>query len=216
MNAKLLFVALLAAALPLHAAPEVDPAAKMREQLRSTMLQLRKAQTDAANAQVAQAASDTKVRELEDKVKQLEARNVSLAKQADVDKTAAEETTAKLNGKLAERENRIHQYSEALAKWKDGYEKAAAVAREKEDERAALSSEAIVLKRTIADREAKNIALFNTANEILDRLQNYALGKALVAREPFIGTSRLKVENLVQGYKDRIVENRISSSAPKP
>ena len=126
------------------------------------------------------------------------------------------ESIATLNDKLADREKRIVQFSEALEKWKTGYQKAAEVARTKEDERAKLASEAIVLKRTIADREAKNIALFNTSNEILDRFENYALGKALSAREPFIGTTRVKVENLVQGYKDKILDNRISAATPKP
>ena len=68
----------------------------------------------------------------------------------------------------------------------------------------------------MADRETKNIALFNTSTEILERFENYALGKALGAREPFISTTRVKVENLVQGYKDRIVENRIAATGDKP
>jgi hypothetical protein len=89
------------------------------------------------------------------------------------------------------------------------------VARTKEEERAQLASEAIVLKRTVADRETKNIALFNTSTEILERFENYALGKAIGAREPFISTTRVKVENLVQGYKDRIVENRIAATNDK-
>ena len=69
---------------------------------------------------------------------------------------------------------------------------------------------------TVADRETKNIALFNTSTEILDRFESYALGKAISAREPFIGTTRVKVENLVQGYKDRILDNRIEAAAKHP
>ena len=72
-------------------------------------------------------------------------------------------------------------------------------------------------RSTIKDTAfAELMALFNTAIEILDRFQNYALGKALQAREPFIGTTRVKVENLVQGYKDRILDNRIAAPAKKP
>jgi DNA repair exonuclease SbcCD ATPase subunit len=180
------------------------------------MLQLRKAQTDTANAQALQTVAENRSKELDAKVASLEKRIEALAKQANSDKTAAEENIAALNNKLAERESRIAQYSEALEKWKQGYEKAAAVAREKEDERAKLASEIIVLKRIVADREAKNIALFNTANDILDRFENYSLGKALGAKEPFIGKSRVTVENLVQGYKDRIIDNRISAEKSKP
>ncbi len=49
-----------------------------------------------------------------------------------------------------------------------------------------------------------------------DRYEGYSLGKALAAREPFIGTTRVKVENLVQGYKDKILDNRIAAPADKP
>ena len=198
-----------------HAAEAADPTQKLREQLRSVMLQLRTAQTEAANAQTAQAAADKKATDLTAKIAELEKRNATLVKQSSTDKAIADESIATLNGKLAEREKRIAQYTEALAKWKAGYETAATLARTKEDERAKLAAEIIGHQRTIADRERKNIALFNTANEILNRYEGYALGKALAAREPFIGTTRVKVENLVQGYKDKILDNRISAPASK-
>jgi uncharacterized coiled-coil protein SlyX len=159
---------------------------------------------------------ESKSKDLEGKIADLEKRSAAMAKQANAEKIAAEESIATLNNKLADRDKRIVQMNEALAKWKDGYNKAAAVARTKEEERAQLASEAIVLKRTLADRETKNIALFNTSTEILERFENYALGKAITAREPFISTTRVKVENLVQGYKDRIIDNRIAATGDKP
>lgn len=215
---KLLFLplAFLAASLAATAAEAPDPAVKLREQLRSTLLQLRTAQTEAANFQAAQAAADAKTKDVEAKLAAAEARYTKLAKELNDDKAAAERSIAGLNNKLAEREKRIVEYNEALEKWKTGYQKAAEVARTKEDERAKLAEEAVVLRRTISDREAKNIALFNTANEILNRFENYALGKALAAREPFISTSRVKVENLVQGYQDKILEQRLNARTPKP
>ncbi len=217
MKLHLTFIALLFTVLPLHAAPnKADPTAQLRDQLRNTLLQLRKAQTDTANAQALQAVAENRSKELETKIADMDKRIETLAKQSNTDKAVAEESIAALNNKLAEREERIAQYTEALEKWKEGYQKAAAVAREKEDQRATLASEAIVLKRNVADRETKNIALFNTAIEILDRFESYSLGKAIGAREPFIGKSRVKVENLVQGYKDQIIGNRISAPQPKP
>jgi chromosome segregation ATPase len=213
---KRAFLTLIVFSASLHAAEEADPSVKLREQLRSTMLQLRTSQVEAANAQALQAAAEAKSKELEGKIADLEKRTAAMAKQANAEKIAAEESIATLNNKLADRDKRIVQMNEALAKWKDGYNKAAAVARTKEEERAQLASEAIVLKRTVADRETKNIALFKTSTEILERFENYALGKALGAREPFISTTRVKVENLVQGYKDRIVENRISAKNDTP
>lgn len=208
----LLFVAVFTSLA--GAAETADPSEKLHTQLRAVMLQLRSAQTESANAQAAQAAADQKNTELATKITELEKRNASLIQQATSDKAAADKTAAALTTKLAERDKRIVEYTAALEKWKSGYEQAAGVARAKEDERAKLAAEALELKRNIADRESKNIALFNTAIEVLDRFENYALGKALAAREPFIGRTRVKVENLVQGYKDKILDNRISAKKP--
>ena len=201
---------------PLCAAETADPAQKLQGQLRAALLQVRAAQTESANAQADKAAAEKKNADLTAKVTDLESRSASLAKQANADKAAADETIAKLNAKITASEKAIAQYKEVFEKCKADYQKAAELARTKEDERARLAAEIIVHRRTIADRERKNIALFNTAIEILDRFQNFALGKALQAREPFIGTTRVKVENLVQGYKDKIVDNRIAAPAKKP
>ena len=202
--------------IALRAAEPADPSQKLREQLRATLLQLRTAQTESSNAQADKAAAEKKAADLAAKMADLEKRNAALAKQSNADKVAADETSAKLNARIAAQEKTIGQYKEVLEKCKAEYQQAAGLARTKEEERAKLASEIIVHQRTIADRERKNIALFNTAIEILDRFQNYALGKALAAREPFIGTTRVKVENLVQGYKDKILDNRIAAPAKKP
>lgn len=199
-----------------YAAPEADPSLKLKEALRSTMLQLRKAQTDNANLQAAQFAAEAKQKELEAKIAELTKNCESLIKKSNADKAASEESISKLNNRLADRDQRIVQFNEALEKWKSGYQQAAEVARNKEIERAKLASQVVDLKNTVADREAKNISLFNTSIEILNRFENYALGKAITAREPFIGTTRVKVENLVQGYKDKIIDNRMDAPASKP
>jgi hypothetical protein len=204
---------LLFLASSLHAAEEVDPSVQLREQLRSVLLQLRTAQTDTANAKVAQTAAELKITAAEEEIKKLQAINGQLIKQANDDKAVAEETASNFNTRLEDREKRLVIYQEALEKWKAGYEKAAAVARSKEEERAALADQAIIDKRDIADLRRKNIALFNCSNEILDRYEGYSLGKALSAREPFIGTTRVKLENLVQGYKGKILDNRIAAPA---
>ncbi len=191
-----------------------DPSVKLREQLRGVTLQLRSAQTESANAQAVAAAAEQKLKNLSVKIEDLEKRNTTLVKQANTDKASTAESIEILEKKVVHRDKSLLLHKEALTKWKDGYGKAAAVATTKEDERAQLAAQLIASNRTLADRERKNIALFNTANEILDRYESYSLGKALQAREPFIGTTRIKVENLVQGYKDKILDNRIQAKKP--
>lgn len=190
--------------------------ARLREALKSTVLQLRTAQGETANAQAAAIAAEQKAKALEAKVAELEKRNTSLAKQVNDDKAASEKTIAGLNNRLADRDKRLAEYITALEKWKTSYEQVAQIAKSKEAERTKLSDDSIVLKRTLADRERKNLALFNLSNEILTRYQNFALGKSLAAKEPFIGNARVQVENQVQGYKDKILDNRLSAPPAKP
>ncbi|WP_367870914.1 phage major capsid protein [Luteolibacter sp. Populi] len=202
--------------LPFAVRAQDDGTARLREALKDVTLQLRTAQGETATAQAAAIAAEQKTKGLETKLADLEKRNAALAKQSNDDKAASEKTIAGLNNRLAEREKRLVEYIAALDKWKAGYEALAGAARAKEAEGAKFADEAIALKRTVADRERKNIALFNLSTEILDRYEGYALGKSLVAKEPFIGTARVQAENLVQGYRGKILDNRLNAPATKP
>ena len=41
------------------------------------------------------------------------------------------------------------------------------------------------------------------------RLENFSYGTALAAREPFVGATRVKLENEVQGYKDKLLDPKL-------
>ena len=205
---SLILTALL---LPLSGNAQEDDGARLREALKNTTLQLRSAQGETATAQAASIAAEQKAKALEAKVAELEKRNATLAKQSNDDKAASEKNIATLNNRLAEREKRLAEYIAALDKWKAAYQAAVTSAKKNDGEREKLAGEVVSLKNTVADRERKNIALFNVSNEILDRYQNYALGKSLAAKEPFIGNARVEIENHVQGYKDRILDHRIAA-----
>lgn len=209
-----LLPATLLVATPLaYGQQEADPSVRLREQLRAVTLQLRTAQTDAANARALQAASDQKVTALEEKNTTLQTNLTAAARRAEEDKETSDQKIATLGQQLEETNKNLTLHKEALVKWQAGYQKAAATANTREEQRAALASELTEARRLIADRERKNIALFNTATEILDRYEKHSLGRAISAREPFIGTTRVKVENLVQDYKDQILDQRVAAPA---
>lgn len=205
-----LALAFASTALAQEASPEE---AKLREQLKATALQLRAAETEKANALATFAAEQAKSAALQKEIDGLNAKLTAETKRASEEKLASEEAIAKLRDTVTGRENRLKEYSVALEKMKYAYNQVATTAMKKEEERAALFNENLSLKNTIADRERKNLNLYKTSLEILDRYENYALGKALSAREPFIQKTRVTVENQVQGYKDTIIDNRIT--APK-
>ncbi|MBC7980127.1 MAG: phage major capsid protein [Armatimonadetes bacterium] len=208
MKLLLISLALIATA----SAQEISPAElKLREQLRSTALLLRAAETEKANALATFAAEQAKTMALQKEIDDLNGKLTTQTKRSSEDKLASEQAIAELNDKIIGRESRLKEFSAALEKWKAAYQKAAQTAQTKESERADLANEKLTLKNTVADRERKNLNLYKTSLDILDRYENYALGKALSAREPFIQKTRVTIENQVQSYKDSIIDNRISA-----
>lgn len=187
---------------------------RMRESLRTTMTQLQAAEAEKAALQAAQAESEQKIKDLTAEVE-------SMKKKMAAEKTASDKAVFDLNSKIANQtqelavqKQNLGKLGETLEKWKVGYNQAAGLARSKESERARLQSKAIVLERTVADRETKNAELFRVANEILSRYENFGLGRALLAREPFVGVTRVKLENLVEGYRDRILDSKVRPGEP--
>lgn len=190
--------------------------ARLREGMRNAMLQLRDAQNQVATLQATQADLEREKGELGEKLKELTAQLDNLAKQSAVQKEAADKAIKDLNAKVTDKDSQVARLTEALEKWKAGYNQVVNIARTKEAERARLETEGILLQRKVEDREAKNLELFQVSNEILTRYEKFSLGDALAAKEPFIGTTRVKLENLVQGYQDKILTSRVTPGEPLP
>lgn len=194
----------------LRAADQANsPEERLRGLLRSTMLQLRDAQNQVATLQTAQTESEKEKKALSDRVDEL-------TKQAAADKDSSTKTIADLNTKVADQNTFISQLKDALEKWKATYNQAVTVANTKEAQRARLESQVIVLQRRIDDAETKNLALYNIGKEVLGRYQKFGLGTAITAREPFVGITRVKLENLVQDYSDKLNDQTIKSGDSQP
>lgn len=179
-----------------------SPEERLRGMLRSTMLQLRDAQNQVATLQGAQTESDKEKKALSDRLDEL-------TKQATADKDAATKSIADLNAKVTDQNTSITQLKNALDKWKEAYNKAVEVANTKETQRAKFESQAILLQRRVENDEAKNLALYKLGKEVLDRYEKFGLGTAITAREPFVGTTKVKLENLVQDYSDKLLDQTV-------
>jgi hypothetical protein len=93
-------------------------------------------------------------------------------------------------------------------KWQAAYRQSHDDAGVAEAERAKLADDKLVLERRVAYLETKNVALFKLGNEILGRYQDFSLGNALTSKEPFVGVTRVKLENLIQDYQDKLLDQR--------
>ncbi len=199
-----------------HAEPAAgpDPAiAKMREQLKTTMLQLRTAQGDAATLQAAKDEAEAANKDLKAKLEQ------ALKNSAD-DKARTDKDSADAKAKIADQEARLVKANESLKQWQDAFKKMESTAQGKENDRARLADEVIKLDRKALDRENKNLELYQLGKEILTRYENYGLGRALLSKEPFTGLSKVKLETLVQDYKDKLQDAKVkpndAQAKPKP
>lgn len=186
--------------------------AKLREQLRSTMLQMRTLQGERDTLGAMKTQLETEKTTL---VGQVEA----MGKQLAVDKDASDKALAELREKSAAQATEMAGLRESLEKWKVSQKQAATLAQKKEADRAKLAQEKIELERVVTDQRTKNLAMFKIGNEVLSRYEKFGLGTAISAREPFIGTTRVKLENLVQDLGDKLAEQRIkpevkAASAP--
>jgi hypothetical protein len=59
--------------------------------------------------------------------------------------------------------------------------------------------------------------MYRLGNEVLDRYAQFGLGTALAAREPFVGITKVKFQNLVQDYQNKLTDQTIrpdESSTP--
>jgi chromosome segregation ATPase len=196
MKAKLLTLPLFTCLLLSGNISRADDA-RLKETVRALTVRLRADETRLNTLAGDKAELEQQKKTLTDKV-------TALTKQAADDKATIDTLTSKASDQGKE----LLQTKEALGKWKAGYEKLAAAAQKSEGERSKLAEESILLKRRVEDLETKNLALFNLGNEILTRYEKFGLGDAVAAREPFTGIARVKLENLVQGYQDKLADQR--------
>jgi chromosome segregation ATPase len=174
---------------------------KLRENLRSTMLQLRTIQGERDALQAEKVQSDQEKKALNEKVE-------TLIKQSIADKDAADKSIAELKTRTLDHVTEIAQLKDTMEKMKAALKKTTDLANATEAKRAKLAEDVILLKRTVAEREAQNRELFKTGNEILTRYEKFGLGTALSAREPFTGLTRVKLQNLVQDYQDKLLDQK--------
>ncbi len=193
---------LLVSAGVLGAAGSGDPEAdRLRSMLRDATVQLRAAQSDLANLQ----ATQTTLAQEKDNAS---AKYDRVVKEVVAERATNEKTIAELRAELSTQKALAARLGEELARAKMDGDQAVRAHVAAEARCVRLTNENKALQRRLADREAKNLALFLIGNEILTRYEDFSLGKALAAKEPFVGRTRAKLETLVQDYQDKLLDQR--------
>ncbi len=204
-------------------AADTSEADKLREQLRSTVMQLRELQDQqaAAKATVAPppAPAGADAAALRAKLAAAQARLRAVQRGA-ADAAAARADAEKAKADLAALQTSTAAAQAELDKFKAAFAQAADQARATSAERDQLKLQ-LATERTIAQTcKAKNDRLTTFAEGLLNRYNHITLGEKLVAREPVIGFTRVRLENIAQDREDTIraarCDPRVDSLPAKP
>ncbi|MEX1117956.1 MAG: hypothetical protein WEB60_04100, partial [Terrimicrobiaceae bacterium] len=181
---------------------EDEVTAKLREALRGVTIQLRDAQGQIANLQATEITNKAEIEKLATEVKKLNAQSIE-------ERNASANAISELNNNLLEKEAENTGHRAALEKWRKDYGSAIERARKAENARDKNAGQILNLERLVNDQRAQNVRMYLVGQDILKRYDKFWFGDALLAREPFVSTTKVKLQNLAQDGHDKLLAARI-------
>jgi chromosome segregation ATPase len=167
---------------------------RLREALRTATVQMRQLEDQRAALQAKVADAD---------------REKAAAKaQIDAAKAEVRQTEKQYREAVDEFNKRLAERDTTLEKWKTAYEEAAGVARDKDAARAKFEGEAAAYKASTKSCVAKNGQLIQAGHDLLQRYQTLTVGEIIVAHEPMLGLRRVEIQNAIQDFKDKILDQK--------
>lgn len=187
------FILFFLATVAVVSAADTDVETQLREGLRNTMLQLRDAQAKTAEMEAAMVQSQLEAEKLKKDISALqdqlvEERNVAANLRTELDE-------AKANASLQ---------AAKLAKWETDYRALIGQTRKLQQALGESRGRNTKLERLAAEQQVKTAELRAIGDEILDRYSRHSLGTTFLAREPFVGINRAKLQTIVQDLETRL------------
>lgn len=182
-----------------HADPVVD---RMRDQLRQTILQMRQLEDEnlSLKAKLAHAAPAAPAPVVVAKVNTAELKQLREA--ARLEKARADE----MQGKVSEVMARLEQLQHSLAQ-------AGNAARSQQQASQNLDSQLKAAAQKTQLCEDGNKQLAALAGEVLDQYRRQSFWQAMRAHEPVTGLYRVRLENAVQDYQNKMANATLASTA---
>jgi small-conductance mechanosensitive channel len=201
MRARIL---ILSAALLAPALAQADSTTEtaLRAALQQATTQIAALENQVANLQAAQAPDTAMIEALKAQVQTLQ-KGGATAGPAAAAKPVNDAEVAALRHQLSLKDA-------ALAKSQQAAAANAATADQKTAQSAQLTSQLAARDATINSCDAKNAALFKLGNQILDAFSHKDdVFAAIGNHEPFIGFSRVQLQNIVQNDQQTMLDNQI-------
>lgn len=176
------------------------------------------AQSEADRLRDALRQMTAQVRSLEDQRTGMQAQIAELTRSRDrfrdeVKEARAQARKSEADYRTAVREfnDRLEERNQTLERWKDAYNEAATVARTKDAERAKFEGESKAYKASTLACAGKNKELVKAGQELLQRYRSVTIGDAFIASEPVTGIGRVGVQNELQDYGDRVLNQKFEN-----
>lgn len=211
LSAAMLFLA-SAAAFDASAEPDADKAkdAKARQAMHHLQTQLTAAQQEKAELATQVETLKKQLLEAEAKKAELEAKLDGQAKQLArlSDKQHQSEQSnkqrqAELSDKYQETENKLKQMEQQYAATSNNLQQTKA---EKEQEKKRLDGD-------VQACEKKNAELYTLSVKLMDKYRSKGVWDAMRQAEPITQLEKVRVENLLQEYRDKADVSRIASGS---
>ena len=180
--------------------------------------------------QQASAKAQYMLRQLSDEKAALEAANAQL--KADLEKAEKKlERNSKKEGSLSERlektkallekyqqnndalRDRIEKDRERTMEVVDKFKETIALLKQIEAEKTQYKNDAASYNKRLNECVDKNIDLYKTGVELLDQYTQKSVWESVSEKEPVLQMQRVKLENLIQDYKDKIHDLKVEQFA---
>jgi chromosome segregation ATPase len=170
---------------------------RLRDQLRSTLNELH---------------------ELQDRQASLQAQKIAAEQERDALKSdlAGAQTQLAHAGESAAAKTHAQALASEVAQYKAAADQANGTAQTARADRDKLQATLAGAQEKLGTCENKNAKLLKLGNEILDAYQQFDVGEAIAANEPFISIHRVELENMAQDFDDRLHEDRFDPHAKEP
>lgn len=201
------------------AAAQTDLETRLRDALRSATAQVRALEDERTALLAKQSQLESELKTLKE---QGAPASADAAVAAQYEKVFQEREQAykaavdEFNSRLQEERDQLLQMQESAQKWKGAFDEATARLKAGANEREALQRQVADAGSQVERCQTQNQALFQVGNEILDRYRDVGVTDVIATREPFLGLKRVELENLVQDYDDRLLDNRFDAGATPP
>jgi hypothetical protein len=194
--AFLLFALSLAFIVSIPAWAVETEADRLREALRGAIAQTRAMEDQRAALQAKLTETESVQKSLKEK---LDATKADLLKLSKDYRDAVEQY-----------KKSIEERDETLEKWRTAYDEAANVARAKDAERAKFEGMSNAFKASAKNCVVRNNELVKVGRELLARYEAANFADIALGSEPLLGARRVEIQNLLQDYKDKILDQKVT------